>query len=69
MLDKLDVFETKVRDRAFRLWQEAGCPENAADEFWYRARKMEMDELSLTEDDLQRVRAEGATPSDAADFA
>ena len=36
MLDKLDVFETRVRERAFRLWEEAGCPDNSADEFWHR---------------------------------
>jgi hypothetical protein len=70
MLDELDVFETRVRERAFQLWHEAGCPENAADEFWHRARAIEMKELNLTERDLKKVRAEqAAAPPDADDFA
>ncbi len=69
MLDKLAVFETRVRERAFSLWQEAGCPENAAEEFWYRAREIEMQEFNLTEADLQRVESETPATLDEADFA
>lgn len=69
MQDELDVFDARVRERAFRLWQEAGSPENAAEEFWHRARAIEMNELGLTEDDLKRVSTESAAPSDASDFA
>ena len=69
MLDELDVFEARVRERAFQLWQEAGSPENSADEFWHRARAIEMNEFNVTERDLQRVGAKGAATSDADDFA
>lgn len=33
--------EQRIRDRAYFLWQEAGCAENRADEDWYRARELE----------------------------
>jgi hypothetical protein len=68
MLDELDVFETRVRERAFHMWQEAGCPENTADEYWHRARAAEMDELNLTPERLEQVERKSEVP-DAADFA
>ena len=27
-----------VRVRAYKLWQDAGCPTGSPDEFWHRAR-------------------------------
>lgn len=67
MLDERDVFEARVRERAFRLWQEAGCPEDLAEEFWYRARAIELNELNLTPQQLEEK--ENSPISDAADFA
>ena len=67
MLDKLATFEARVRERAFVLWQEAGCPENTADEYWHRAREIEMREYNLTESDLEAVETEPAEDPD--DFA
>jgi hypothetical protein len=67
MLDKLATFETRVRERAFLLWQEAGCPENTADDYWHRAREIEMREYNLTESDLEKVEKEHA--QEPADFA
>jgi hypothetical protein len=29
--------EGQIRERAYYLWQEAGCPDNQADGFWHRA--------------------------------
>jgi hypothetical protein len=29
--------EGQIRERAYFLWQEAGCPDNQADGFWHRA--------------------------------
>jgi hypothetical protein len=29
--------EQRQRELAYRLWEEAGCPEGRADEFWYTA--------------------------------
>jgi hypothetical protein len=34
-------FEQRIRDRAYFLWQGAGCVENRADEYWYRACELE----------------------------
>jgi hypothetical protein len=67
MLDKLATFEARVRERAFVLWQEAGCPENTADEYWHRAREIEMREYNLTESDLKAAETEPAQDPD--DFA
>ncbi|MDQ2802592.1 MAG: DUF2934 domain-containing protein [Pseudomonadota bacterium] len=33
--------EQRIRDRAYFLWQQAGCAENRADEHWHRARELE----------------------------
>jgi hypothetical protein len=37
--------EHRIRERAFALWQEAGCPEGRAEEFWLRARDSELEEV------------------------
>jgi hypothetical protein len=29
--------EEQIRERAYFLWKEAGCPENQADGFWHHA--------------------------------
>jgi hypothetical protein len=39
MLENSEVLEHQIRERAFELWQEAGCPEGRADEFWHLARE------------------------------
>ncbi len=69
MLDELDVFQSRVRERAFQMWQAAGCPENTADEFWHRAREAEMNELNLSAQDLHRVEKKASRASDPEDFA
>jgi hypothetical protein len=69
MPDKLDTFEARVRERAFALWHEAGCPENTADKFWHQAREIEKREFDLSEADLKQVAREQSSENDAADFA
>lgn len=29
--------EDRVRERAYHLWEQAGCPEGRSTEFWYQA--------------------------------
>lgn len=29
--------EDRVRERAYQLWEQAGCPEDRSDEFWFQA--------------------------------
>jgi hypothetical protein len=36
----MDDFEERVRKRAYRLWQEAGCPEGRAEVHWDQAREL-----------------------------
>ncbi len=30
--------EGLIRERAYLLWEEAGCPEGRSEDFWFRAR-------------------------------
>lgn len=69
MLDKLDVFDSRVRERAFRLWQEAGRPENSAEAFWRLALQIEMHDLDLQPKDLETMGRDDSGPAQAADFA
>jgi hypothetical protein len=46
MSEEDEMIEHRVRERAFQLWQEAGCPEGRADEFWRRAREMDLAEAA-----------------------
>ncbi len=41
MLENSELLEHRIRERAFELWQEAGCPEGRAEEFWHLAREKE----------------------------
>ncbi len=36
--------EQRIRERAFRLWENAGYPEGRAEEFWLLAEKFERGE-------------------------
>ena len=33
--------EQRIRERAYFLWQQEGCSENGADEYWHQAREVE----------------------------
>lgn len=37
MTETNELLEHRIRERAFQLWQEAGCPDGRAEEFWHRA--------------------------------
>jgi hypothetical protein len=47
-----DAMETRIRDRAYQLWEQEGRPEGRAEEFWHRARA-----------DVSAVDTAGAEPS------
>jgi len=55
----MDDFEERVRQRAYRLWVEEGCPEGRSDAHWDKAR-----ELAAIEDNrklaTKPVRGEGS---------
>ncbi len=36
----MDDFEERVRERAYRLWEEAGRPQGQAQDHWERAREL-----------------------------
>jgi len=33
--------DRRIRERAYFLWREDGCPDDRADEYWERARELE----------------------------
>lgn len=37
----MDDIKSRIREHAFLLWEEAGCPEGRAEEFWARAEQVE----------------------------
>jgi hypothetical protein len=39
MSDIKKDLETRIRERAYTLWEEDGRPEGRADEYWERARR------------------------------
>jgi len=51
--------EQRVRDRAYEIWQQAGCPEGKSDEHWRQAEtEISADESSLNEE--IKLESEGA---------
>lgn len=64
----MDDHEQRVRERAYQIWQEQGCPEGQADAHWDLAR-----ELVAIEDNhrlaLVQVDRDPDDPSIAADRA
>jgi len=47
--------EQQIRERAHRMWEEAGCPEGRDNEFWERAERA-LDEEQGSGDDGRRRR-------------
>ena len=54
----MDDFEKRVRDRAYKLWQEEGCPEGRAQVHWEKARELVAIEenIDLTLKPIPRAR-------------
>ena len=44
---QLERIDRRIRERAYFLWQEAGCPEHQADELWREASQFEGNNGSL----------------------
>jgi hypothetical protein len=40
VLNNDQVAQQRIRERAYTLWEEAGCPEGRAYEFWHRVRRL-----------------------------
>ncbi len=41
-------FDKKIRERAFKLWQDAGSPDGRHEEFWHQAKEELENTQSLT---------------------
>jgi hypothetical protein len=53
--------EQRIREIAFELWQEEGCPEGEAERHWFAAKA-----LFEAEEAERKARGEGARASAAA---
>jgi hypothetical protein len=53
--------EDRIRELAYFVWLEEGCPEGQAERHWRTA------ETLLASDDLERKRTEGEPPGDPVD--
>jgi len=53
MSDSTTLTEHRIRERAFQLWQEAGCPEGRAEEFWQLAEQAETTAPEMPTEDSQ----------------
>ena len=43
-----EIDEERIRERAYRLWQQDGAPDGRADEYWEKARSQVLAESSST---------------------
>jgi len=48
----MDDVEHRIREHAFYLWEQAGCPEDRAEEFWQRAKEVELGLTQPAETDI-----------------
>lgn len=68
-LNNPELIEHRVRERAFALWQEAGCPDGRADEFWHRARDVELGLNMPAEAQIDAAGDDSFPASDPTNFA
>jgi hypothetical protein len=52
--------EQRVRERAYQMWTEAGCPDGRADAFWLEAQR---DVLTASLENVGRVTAAENKPA------
>ena len=65
----MDTFDERVRQRAYRLWVEEGCPEGRSDIHWEKARELvgieEMQKSTTRPAAAEAPRREPAAPIEA----
>jgi Protein of unknown function (DUF2934) len=61
--DTKQEFEQRIRERAYFLWQQDGCPDGQADQHWERASEIE----ATREGDDRRIDIEGEDSFPASD--
>jgi Protein of unknown function (DUF2934) len=69
--DRYTSFESKIRERAYHLWLEEGCPHGRQDQHWRRAQRELTDEERHPEEDPSTVASrhggEGSAPEASAE--
>jgi hypothetical protein len=61
--DAKQELEQRIRERAYFLWQQNGCPDGHADQYWERASEIE----ATREGDDRRIDIEGEDGFPASD--
>jgi hypothetical protein len=47
LTDTSDTLDTRVRERAYQIWLDEGCPDGCADRHWVQAeRELEQDSIA-----------------------
>lgn len=60
MSDELMLLEQRIREKAYQLWEEAGCPEAREQHFWFQAE----DAIRQEEAKLDKTVADSFPASD-----
>jgi hypothetical protein len=59
--------EPHIRELAYRLWEEAGCPDGRNDDFWHAARELIAAQAAESAEAAEAEAAEPAPPAAAAE--
>jgi hypothetical protein len=63
MSDTKQEIEQRIRERAYLLWEQDGCPDGHANQYWARASKIE----AAREEDDRHIDIEGEDSFPASD--
>jgi hypothetical protein len=65
----MEDIEQRIREHAFLLWEAAGCPADRTDEFWHRAKEIELGLTQPAEGAIDQTGDEPSPATDPASFA
>jgi hypothetical protein len=52
-MDQEPENHNQIRERAYQLWQEAGCPDGRDEEFWHKAAEIVNAQSQMKEPELR----------------
>ncbi len=65
----MNDIEDRIREHAFLLWEAAGCPADRAEEFWHRAKEIELGLTQPAEGVIDQAGEDSFPASDPTTFA
>lgn len=49
--------DVEIREKAYQLWEQAGCPEDRSDEFWFQAvSELQSEQAKTVAEDIEPER-------------